>query len=81
MTVIPDFVANAGAAIDYAMLWHGPAPIERIPEAVSHRRREVTREILRASQRPGVLPREASETLAVATLEKHGVAHNRSERA
>lgn len=76
VTVIPDFVANAGAAIGYAMLWYGPSPVERIPESVGRRLRTVTREVL-AAARSGVHPRHAAEAVAIAALEAHGVAHNR----
>jgi len=78
ITAVPDFVANAGAAIGYAMLWHGPSPVERIVEDVGRHLRSVARELLEASRAPGVLPRHAAEAVAVATLERHGVAHNRA---
>ena len=78
VTVVPDFVANAGAAIGYAMLWYGPSPVERIVDDVGHRLRSVTRAVLEASREPDRLPRRAAEAIAVGTLERHGVAHNRA---
>jgi glutamate dehydrogenase (NAD(P)+) len=79
VTVIPDFVANAGAAIGYAMLWHGPSPVDRIIEDVGRRLRAVTREVLDTARRSHVLPRQAAEAVALATLELHGIAHNRAD--
>jgi hypothetical protein len=59
------------------MLWYGPSPVERIIEDVGRHLRSVAREVLEASRVPGILPRQAAEAMAVATLQRHGVAHNR----
>jgi glutamate dehydrogenase (NAD(P)+) len=77
ITVVPDFVANAGAAIGYAMLWCGPSTPDRIIEDVGCRLRSVTREVLDAARRSNVLPRHAAEAVAISALETNGVAHHR----
>jgi glutamate dehydrogenase (NAD(P)+) len=76
--IVPDFVANAGAAAGYAMIWYTPSPPDRISHDVGRRLREVTRETLETSRERGVLPRAAAQALAVASLERLGVAFNRT---
>jgi glutamate dehydrogenase (NAD(P)+) len=78
VTVIPDFVANAGAAAGYSLIWYAPGPRESIYEIVGQRLRTVTRAMLETSRRDGLLPREAAKAVAVASLEKLGVAFNRA---
>jgi len=80
VAVVPDFVANAGAAAGYSLIWYGPATRETIYEVVGRRLRTVTREVLESSRREKLLPREAAKALALASLEKHGVAFNRALR-
>jgi glutamate dehydrogenase/leucine dehydrogenase len=79
VTVVPDFVANAGAAAGYAMIWYGPATRDTLYDAVGRRLRTVTREILETSRRDGALPREAAKLVAVASLERLNVAFNRAD--
>lgn len=78
VTVVPDFVANAGAAAGYSLIWYGPATRDTIYDVVGQRLRAVTREVLETSRREGVLPRAAAQAVALASLEKHGVAFNRA---
>ena len=78
VTVIPDFVANAGAAAGYSLIWYDRAPREAIYDTVGQRLRAVTREMLDTTRRDGVLPREAAQAVAIASLEKLGVAFNRA---
>jgi glutamate dehydrogenase (NAD(P)+) len=63
VTVVPDFIANAGGVICAAME-HAGATRASAFDAIAERIRANTEAVLRASRDRGVLPREAAEVLA-----------------
>lgn len=78
VTVVPDVVANAGAAAGYAMIWFGQTTPERVYADVGARLRAATRQVLETSQAGGTTPRAAARAAALANLRAHGVAFNRA---
>ncbi len=77
VTVVPDFVANAGAAAGYAMIWFGQTTPDRVYEYVGRRLRSTTRVVLETSRGEGMLPRAAARSVALKNLVGHGVVFNR----
>jgi glutamate dehydrogenase/leucine dehydrogenase len=74
---VPDFVANAGAAAGYAMIWFGQTTPDQVCEDVGQRLRSTTRVVLETSRREGILPRAAAWSVALKNLAGHGVVFNR----
>jgi glutamate dehydrogenase/leucine dehydrogenase len=66
VVVIPDFIANAGAACGFGMLLTLQVPPEpaRVLGELSKRLREVTRNVLKGSFEQGRTPRQVAEELA-----------------
>lgn len=66
VVVIPDFLANAGAAGGFGMLLTAQVPPDpmRVLAELKERLRAVTREVLAESKQRGCPPREAAEALA-----------------
>ncbi len=66
VAVVPDFIANAGAAGGFGLILTGQT--EQAPEAVfaelGRRMRKVTRQVLARARRDGVSPRRAAVDLA-----------------
>jgi glutamate dehydrogenase (NAD(P)+) len=76
VTVVPDFVANAGAAAGYAMIWFGQTVPTRVYEDVGERLRGTARAVLARSSK-GELPRIAAREVALENLGRYGVSFNR----
>ncbi|MFN3593941.1 MAG: Glu/Leu/Phe/Val family dehydrogenase [Thiobacillaceae bacterium] len=66
---VPDFIANAGGVICAAMEYHG-AGEQAALQAVEHKIRENTREVLRRAQAEGILPRQAALDLAIERVKR-----------
>lgn len=72
IAVVPDFVANAGAAGGLGMILTGQVPLDpgKILEELGQRLRDTTREVLSRSREGGIMPREAAIRLAEAHLQE-----------
>ncbi len=66
---VPDFIANAGGVICAAMEYHGASQRAAF-EAIEDRIRANTEEVLRESERRGVLPRQAAVDLAASRVRR-----------
>jgi glutamate dehydrogenase (NAD(P)+) len=67
--VIPDFIANAGGVICAAMEYHGASQAAAL-QAIEEKLRRNTAEVLEASKREHILPREASMALAMQRINR-----------
>ena len=66
---VPDFIANAGGVICAAMEYAGASQAAAF-DAIAERVRANTEQVLRESERRGVLPREAAVDLAVSRVRR-----------
>lgn len=63
VTVVPDFIANAGGVICASVEYHGGSESDALT-AIAQRIRANTRAVLERSRADGVLPRQAAVALA-----------------
>jgi glutamate dehydrogenase (NAD(P)+) len=66
---IPDFIANAGGVICAAMEYHGASQTAAL-EAIEEKLRRNTAQVLEASRREQILPREAAMELAMQRIDR-----------
>ena len=66
---IPDFIANAGGVICAAMEYHGASQTAAL-EAIEEKLRRNTAQVLEASRREQILPREAAMELAMQRINR-----------
>ena len=66
---IPDFIANAGGVICAAMEYHGASQTAAL-EAIEEKLRRNTVQVLEASRRQQILPREAAMELAMQRIDR-----------
>lgn len=74
--VIPDFVASAGSAAGYAMIWGNQTTPIGATAAVGKRIREITSMSLRRSIKRNVSPRSAARELALENMKELGMQMN-----
>ena len=74
VAVVPDFIANAGAACGFGLLLTAQVPFDppAIYAEVADRIRQATRTVLEAWQQDGTPPRVAAEALAETALQRFG---------
>lgn len=72
VTVIPDFIANAGAACGFGLLLSGQSSFDppAILEEIGRRIRTATEKVIEASRKGRELPRKAAEAMAEEELTK-----------
>jgi glutamate dehydrogenase (NAD(P)+) len=71
--IIPDFIANAGAAAGFGLVLTGQCPVEKVFEEFSKRIRDGVRYCVEESKRRKITTRQAAIELANKNLEKWGV--------
>ncbi len=71
--IIPDFIANAGAAAGFGLVLTGQCPVEKVFEEFSKRIRSGVRYCIEESQRSKITTRQAAINLANKNLDAWGV--------
>jgi glutamate dehydrogenase (NAD(P)+) len=71
--IIPDFIANAGAAAGFGLVLTGQCPVEKVFEEFSKRIRDGVRYSVLESKKSGITTRQAAINLANKNLEAWGV--------
>jgi len=71
--IIPDFIANAGAAAGFGLVLTGQCPVEKVFEEFSRRIRDGVRYAVLESKKSSITTRQAAVNLANKNLEAWGV--------
>lgn len=71
--IIPDFIANAGAAAGFGLVLTGQCPVEKVFEEFSKRIRDGVRYTVEESRKNKITTRQAAVNLANKNLEAWGV--------
>jgi len=71
--IIPDFIANAGAAAGFGLVLTGQCPVEKVFEEFSKRIRDGVRYCVEESRKAKITTRQAAVNLANKNLEAWGV--------
>ena len=71
--IIPDFIANAGAAAGFGLVLTGQCPVEKVFEEFSRRIRDGVRYSVLESKKNAITTRQAAVNLANKNLEAWGV--------
>lgn len=71
--IIPDFIANAGAASGFGLVLTGQCPVEKVFEEFSKRIRDGVRYCVEESRKAKITTRQAAVNLANKNLEAWGV--------
>jgi glutamate dehydrogenase (NAD(P)+) len=71
--IIPDFIANAGAAAGFGLVLTGQCPVEKVFEEFSKRIRDGVRYTIEESRKKKITTRQAAVSLANKNLEAWGV--------
>ncbi len=71
--IIPDFIANAGAAAGFGLVLTGQCPVEKVFEEFSRRIRDGVRYSVLESKKSSITTRQAAVNLANKNLEAWGI--------